>query len=273
MGNIFREHAKKIYHKIFVYGLNRHFSHPKHSNSISADGEIRLNIGAGPTFKLNNWKNADITTDAYYSGKQTDHIEFDIRSESKLPFKDETVCDVYTSHVIEHVENRYTKTMFQEVHRILKKNGVFRIACPNVDLFYYSIDMNVDPNRWRGSWFRAKGLPRPSKMNLLIREIATGFAVKSFEQDVLTDLNAKYKEMSKHEFLDYICDKVSFSYDTPGNHINWYDYHKLENMLMDAGFRIVIPSSFGASISEEMRVMPHFDLTEPQMSLYVEAVK
>jgi len=48
-------------------------------------------------------------------------------------FEDESIEEVYASHVLEHVSIINIQKTFNGVHRILKKGGKFYISVPNLE--------------------------------------------------------------------------------------------------------------------------------------------
>jgi len=49
-----------------------------------------------------------------------------------LPFRDQSIDHVYSSHVIEHFSHRETESVLTEWVRCLKKGGIFEIRCPDL---------------------------------------------------------------------------------------------------------------------------------------------
>lgn len=78
---------------------------------------IRLNIGAGGTV-IPGYTPLDIK----------DGVEA-----GKLPYADESVDEIYASHVLEHIPHARTALVLQEWRRVLKPGGVVRIAVPDFD--------------------------------------------------------------------------------------------------------------------------------------------
>ncbi|GAK93147.1 hypothetical protein JCM19298_1866 [Nonlabens ulvanivorans] len=50
-----------------------------------------------------------------------------------LPLEDNSVTAVYGSHVFEHMSIFTTPKVFSEIHRVLKKDGVFRLILPDAE--------------------------------------------------------------------------------------------------------------------------------------------
>lgn len=87
--------------------------------------KVRLHIGG--TERRAGWKilNVQPGPDADYVGDCTDLSRF----------ADESVDEVYASHVHEHLGyQQELPRALAEVHRILKPGGIFRIAVPDLDV-------------------------------------------------------------------------------------------------------------------------------------------
>jgi SAM-dependent methyltransferase len=57
------------------------------------------------------------------------HIQFDIRNQ--LPLQENSVDIFCAEDVMEHIDYKLQINIFNEVHRILKPNGIFRLAVPD----------------------------------------------------------------------------------------------------------------------------------------------
>lgn len=81
-------------------------------------GAVRLNIGAGGT-------------------EIPGYTPFDIKdgfdASQPLPFEDGSVDEIYASHVLEHIPYTQTVPVLREWARVLKPNGIMRIAVPDMD--------------------------------------------------------------------------------------------------------------------------------------------
>lgn len=67
----------------------------------------------------------------------SNHISFDITN--KFPLKDNSVDVFCAEDVMEHIEYKKQINIFNEIYRILKPNGVFRLAVPD-----YRCDILLD---------------------------------------------------------------------------------------------------------------------------------
>lgn len=86
------------------------------SNGIARSHSIKLNIGAGGT-KIDGYTPIDIKDGV-------DAI--------KLPYPNESVDEVYASHVLEHFPYEKTALVLNEWARVLKPGGIMRIGVPDM---------------------------------------------------------------------------------------------------------------------------------------------
>lgn len=234
-----------------------------------------INVGSGD-WEANGWINLDYPT-TWYSNAQSKHkiVAYDIRKDN-LPFEDNTVDRIYCSHVVEHVEDVYVNNFFVEAFRVLKKNGGIRISCPDAEFLYRATKTNQHYWLWRDSWFNEKKFyegPSPSPLDYLIREVATP-KLKGYKYSIgASNFKEEFESLSMTAFLQQLTKNLSFRKDYPGDHINFWTFDKMKNSLANAGFSTIIQSKWNASIFEEMQCPEKFDLTYPNMSLYVECVK
>ena len=105
-------------------------------SSIQRSSEIRLNIGCGLT-RYTDWIGVDMC-----SGEATDLI-LDLRR--SLPFSNETVDYCYSEHFAEHLYPEEFDAHLKDVHRILRKGGIYRLVVPHAQRFFQNyIEENDD---------------------------------------------------------------------------------------------------------------------------------
>jgi len=104
---------------------NRHLESFLKTHQIK--GLLALNIGSGNSHISDSIYNVDI-----FSYDNVD-IVCDIE---KLPFKDNTVDIIFNIAVLEHVEN--PQNVINEIHRVLKPNGIVYTAFPFMQGFHAS---------------------------------------------------------------------------------------------------------------------------------------
>jgi predicted SAM-dependent methyltransferase len=87
-----------------------------------------LNLGCGARYH-SGWINID------FSSSGPDVIAHNLRK--GIPFGDETFDVVYHSNVIEHFSKEEAPVFIKECYRVLKSNGVLRIAYPDLESLIY----------------------------------------------------------------------------------------------------------------------------------------
>ena len=85
---------------------------------------MKLNIGGEQ--KKEGWKILNI--------KKIESVDFigDISDLSQ--FDDNSIDEIYTSHIIEHVDQNKIEGTLKGIHRILKDGGKFYISVPDMDI-------------------------------------------------------------------------------------------------------------------------------------------
>jgi len=239
-----------------------------------------INIGAG-SFSHPRWTNLDVNSD-HYKSVQKGFVDYNLIEMIPMPFEEKSVSLAYSSHTIEHVKDNHIRNMLSEVWRVLELGGVLRIACPNADLFYEAAKLN----NWNAFSFRKQhwwtrhgyDLDDVSPIDYLVFAFALTAnpgqqPLKLSNPNLLHELEKKFDEMTKEEFLNDLTSRAKFDVNFIHGHINWWNYDKLDRLLKEVGFEIVYPSAFGASIAAPMRNVQKFDNTVPEETLFVEAVK
>ena len=84
----------------------------------------RLNIGCGNCFHP-GWENIDLRP-------CSPHVKrVDIRK--GIPYPGESFDAVYSSHLLEHLSPDQTRSLLNEMKRVLKKEGIIRIVVPDLE--------------------------------------------------------------------------------------------------------------------------------------------
>lgn len=95
---------------------------------IKVPPPFKLNFGPGPNWIKpdESWLNIDIEP-------AWGDIVVNFQKFKSLPLTNESCLCVYGSHVFEHMSIFKTPIVFQEIHRVLKKGGVFRLILPDAE--------------------------------------------------------------------------------------------------------------------------------------------
>ena len=256
-------------------------------SSESIENKRFYNIGAG-SFQHSAWTNIDYETDHYKSKQRKGFLHYNLMELAPLPIESDSAEIIYSSHTIEHVDDAAVLNMIKESYRVLKPGGYIRLTTPDAWIEYQAY-MKKDLSFWdwqiayysrKGKWelLYKKPLNEASIDQLFLHH----FASQLCEIDVDDSVSKKYSDaeikevFSKHsmqEGLNIFTKQCKFNAQHPGNHINWWDYNKLESFLKEAGFKTIYRSGYGQSLCAPLRDIDLFDNTHPTISIYVEAVK
>ncbi len=219
------------------------------------------------------WETVDLVDSDYL---------LDLRTEV-LPLSDNSANLVFSSHMIEHISDASASRLFLEIYRILRPGGTLRLVTPDLDKI---LQAYADDNLYfflRGGYANSlcqrisRGQLPEESLEIHNRLIAM-FASYSGRCDTtggpIVDriiVDQKLRKLDKYAFAKWCASLLE-----PNRiyaHINAYDYEKVKDMLLNAGFDSVGRSSFRNSAIEELR-KSCFDLENHSwMSLYVEAIK
>lgn len=95
---------------------------------------VFVNVGCGTRFDP-RWINLDGEPVGAGVGR------YDCRD--KLPFADESVDAVYSSHVIEHLPPAVAHDFVDEIYRVLKSGGVLRLVTPDLETLAFEYLKNL----------------------------------------------------------------------------------------------------------------------------------
>lgn len=168
--------------------------------------KIKLHVGCGTLYK-DSWINIDNNSD-----NNIEKLDINHDLSKGLPFEDYSVDYIYNEHFIEHLSREDGLLFLKECYRVLKLDGVLRIACPDLDQLIESYIKDT----WRNAdwvktynceWIESKCQMINVCMNefpwghkyvynkeeLKNRLILAGFLVKNIEEASYSKSN--YKEL------------------------------------------------------------------------------
>ena len=101
-----------------------------------------INLGSGP-HAIDGWLNFDVE-------QHRGVTKLDL-SRGSLPLPTSSVMYAYSEHFVEHLKRDEALTLFREVHRVLRINGVFRVSTPDLRILLddYFRDRT---DRFKGVW-------------------------------------------------------------------------------------------------------------------------
>lgn len=105
------------------------------------EDHIQLDIGAGDSQRP-GWVTLDITDNC--------DLFWDLRR--GIPFPDNSVDVIYSSHLLEHMSYRDGLSLLREALRVLKPGGVVSVCVPNarlyVEAYLGTVPLSKDHNFW-----------------------------------------------------------------------------------------------------------------------------
>jgi SAM-dependent methyltransferase len=136
---------------------------------------MRLNIGGGFTY-CDGFTNVDIckeyslwwfpfkkllyrisgtlkhhTYKAFCKVLRSKPIRHDVRK--PLPFEDDSVDEIYTSHLLEHLTYADGLRFLEELRRVIKPDGIIRIVSPDYHMAGRDVIFNEHSDEWsRHKW-------------------------------------------------------------------------------------------------------------------------
>ena len=117
--------------------LNARWNQRKLDALLAGKAPIWLEIGAGPGRKVTGWTTAD----------QCEGCDLVLDLAKPLPFPDNSVEKIYSSHVLEHFYFSDIFRLLSECRRVLKPSGVFSASVPNARIYIeaYARPESFDP--------------------------------------------------------------------------------------------------------------------------------
>lgn len=252
------------YAKSYIHKVRSKFPNP-----------IFVNVGAGG-FKNPLWINLDMPNEFYSSIQSDNFIAHDLSRKNDLPFASNTVDAIYSSHVIEHLDDECVHKLFHEAHRTLKEGGVLRLVVPDIEYLYSNFKSGdrsaiLDIRPWGVEY---------SEPHLAFIEHFATLLVHDADYRKLPELDENYffnllNNVEMDVLLDFYKGKLPINPNAsmPHGHCNWFSYDRLNSLLKFAGFNSIKRSEFGKSSTVAMRSIKQFDCTTPEISLFVEAIK
>jgi len=202
-----------------------------------------LNIGGGLWY-YPRWENID-----YY--RNSIHVDYnmDLRENLPLPFKNNCVIAIFTSHCLEHLPDENVIFLLNECYRILKPKGILRISVPDMDKAFTAYNNNdlYFFERGGGSFFG-------DNIERKLVNFFASYKIKRYSGGPIISpekVRRKVKTLNKYDFARWCVSLIPKEASYRG-HVNTFDFDKLKEMLKSVGFVKVIKSEFRSS---KLRIM------------------
>lgn len=270
---------KKILKLIAAYGYKLINVNPNSTKFLYKEKPnkeiLYLNVGAGAWFHP-YWENLD-NPRADYTKSLNASLNFDLTSGDSWPIKDNSLNIVYSSHTIEHLNDRFTLELMKQAYKKLKPGGFIRLTCPDIDVL---LDAYRRKDEYVFKVCNTQDLNKPLKysihQSLLLYFAGECSSVVSNKINITDEeIQKEFQSLSNKDFLNKYSNMVSteFVKNFPREHKTWFNAEKVVEMLKLSGFKEVYKSSYCQSRSPILRDPNFFDNTHPDISLYIEAVK
>ena len=98
---------------------------------------MKLHLGSGNRY-LKGYIHVDISSH--------DHIDVKTSVDKLTSIKSDSVDEIYASHVLEYFDQDEVRAVLKEWRRVLKKNGILRLAVPNLEalISVYQTTKNIE---------------------------------------------------------------------------------------------------------------------------------
>jgi SAM-dependent methyltransferase len=232
-----------------------------------------LNIGDTVKWRQENKLSLWRTVDHYKKGD----IQIDLREIPKFPLGDSTLDVVFSSHILEHMNNECALHVLKESYRTLKPKGTIRIAVPSYEKAVAALRAN------NKQFFKTGGVKcQGDTIERLFANFVASFKCKDFGGQknytggpILNKMQRKeLRQMIDTVSIDKVlawCVAMIPSRAHYVAHINGYNYTKMHSLLKLAGFANIKQSSYRKSAMPILR-RQCFD-NRQQVTLFVEAIK
>jgi hypothetical protein len=243
-----------------------------------------LNIGAGD-WRHPCWRNHDFVQPPYDKYTAPDY-NLDLSKLEPWPIPGGDLVGGFTSHTIEHLTDPMVAHIFREMARALRPGGVFRVTTPDFHTAYAAWRLNDGRYYDQRSTGRLKrdiltvatnlGFNKGKAVpQLYFERIASCYGRRSewLGLPLAEGVAKQHEGREPEEAAEAILAGADFAKKNPSQHINYWTEEKLRRMLTEAGFRLVLRSSYGQCVLPLMRNKAHFDRTRPNESIWVDAIR
>lgn len=195
---------------------------------LSSHEVAKLQIGCGP-YPLEGWFNTDVLTNL----RKGSPVYMD--AGEPFPIPSSSFDYVYSEHLFEHLTYSQAANMLNECYRILKPNGVLRIATPNLQ---FLLDLYLHPEKElnkKYNEFNAERSGMPSSPVYTVSYFHTTWGHK-----IIYDQMTLSRFLEEVGFKDICQCEMSKSSHAPLNDVEQhfkslpYDLNLLETMIVEA---------------------------------------
>lgn len=191
------------------------------------------------------------TFDHYINSPQPPNFLYWNLGQRKLPFAENSVAAAFSSHTLEHFPRNVALRIATDVHRVLCKGGLFRVAVPSLELLARKYLVSLSPALPRGE---VAVVPR-----VTARDVNSEFYRGRIQHHIAP--------RGKLDTIDF--DRLYTSLFGVRGHMYMYDFQDLRELLAEAGFRRVEPRTFAVGECPDVAKLDN----RPTETLFVEAFR
>lgn len=197
-------------------------------------------------------------------------VSHNLSTTGRLPFSDESLDAVYSSHCVEHLPAADVRAFVADCRRVLRPGGVLRLTCPDMDVVFDAYERrDLSVFDWRQGFYAWDGWLR------MACRMGHTLTVDAHDDDALRRLYAQGGRTGLMERLAEDQARLPRQVlDTwPNGHKSWWTKPRLAAVMKEAGFSLVEEKGRNDSRWPAFRDRRFFDYSSPGISLYLEAVK
>jgi hypothetical protein len=226
------------------------------------------------------WTNIDVDkpwkSDKYFPGgvecNPESDISHDLLSMKPIPVETATAELVHSRFTVDRLTDGAAQYFFNEVYRILKKGGIFRIVSTNLDLDFRAYKNNDKDYFF---WLEENVSIEQAFLYHIVTQVSTLYNDPATKKITDEEFKQLLKTMNYEDALNYCVSRCSpeIHKNNRYDHFNWWNQKKYERMLSLAGFKTVYLSAPEQSASPVLRNNYYFDNEHLKVMMYMEAVK
>lgn len=220
---------KRVMRKLFFcYRKTDGWRKRQADNYLKGHEVAKLQIGCG-SYTLEGWLNTDIMTNL----RKGSPLYMD--AGKPFPMPDDSFDYIYSEHLFEHLTYPQATNMLRECYRILKPNGVLRMATPNLQ---FLVDLYLHPEEDLNKKyieFNAERSGLPASPVYAVNYFHTTWGHK-----IIYDPMTLSCFLEEAGFKDICQCEMSKSVHAPLNNVEQhfkflqYDFNLLETMIIEA---------------------------------------
>ena len=103
--------------------------------SVAYKPLIKVNLGCGGNWKAEGWFGLDMhaTSFIWQVGAEKTYLDIDVKK--GLPFADQSVDVVFSSHTLEHFTHAEAVVLLAEIYRVMKVGAPLCLVVPDMDIY------------------------------------------------------------------------------------------------------------------------------------------